>query len=645
MKKTSSFGDLQDRLRKHVESVKKASASLEEGQIIEKEKSVSLPSSDSEVKDILPSAGVPAEPKKDLTNTGVASGESMPGVSLNPPQKEKERKEVSPEAKLAGVNSTVTELQNRLSQTLKQAAEAMMAEDEGLPVEGAKADTTGATPSIQGAQGVSQTEIAATGEPPASQGPKEVSPEVKLAAADIDLMSQKMAQYTQDVMTGRAMAHEMIARLEEMTSPQDPAKLAAAVRDNTIVTTIRAMVDSSLEAGIISHKQADAMFAMAGFQLNPLHAAINEVQQKIAALDQSELTLKQKVAFVTKCAEPEEAMAAAGGQAPIDPAQLQAAIGELLSQLQAAVESGQITEEQALQILEEQGIPVNELIGGDGVVDGAQAPEGGGAPPSIGGQQAEIGEAAPTPPEAPSPETAPETPAEEAAEKHAARLVGKVAALLGVKIAAGLEFSAEQKGDYNKALAQSNVNKETIGMPSAEKGPTIGPVPKTVEAPSLKGDGVRSNAPLSPGAQGTLDSLSSLTPKPDLGGKGVMKPTPTPGFLESLGISPAALGLGLGGLGLAGYAAHSAMSDDEEEDRRKRKHAEVDPAAMAADPAMAAGGDPAMMAEAPAGAEQAPSLEEVLAEIEQAVQAGLITMEQAQQIVQVLSSGGAAPAQ
>jgi mono/diheme cytochrome c family protein len=63
---------------------------------------------------------------------------------------------------------------------------------------------------------------------------------------------------------------------------------------------------------------------------------------------------------------------------------------------------------------------------------------------------------------------------------------------------------------------------------------------------------------------------------------------------------------------------------------------------------MAAGGDPAMMAAGgdPAAGGAPPSIEEILAEIEAALQSGAITPEQAEEIIQILSTemgGGGAP--
>lgn len=788
MKKTGSFGAIQDRLRQHIAATAATSkaasakgAAIPTDQIIEKETGVTLPTSDPEVKDILPSAGKPAEPKGDLTDTGVASGESMPGVTLSPPTEEKNRKEVSPETKLATINPEVAAIQNRLGETLKKAAEMLKAGGEvtslgekqenpnGSLGNSATADTSGATPTITNVSGVTQTDPGGSPSAPSSQGPGEKSPDAKLAGVSVKLgsdgsvkvtgvegvetsapkiktekasieqqsvklasadgkeintdeLSEKIAMYSQDVMAGRAIAHQMVNFLQDMARPefQDRAKLAETIQHETMISTVQALVDSGLEAGIISQKQAHDLMELSGFQPNPLFVAIANVQEKIAALDASELTLEQKIAFVEKCANPEEAMAAAGGQPPMDPGQMQGAIGELLAQLEAAVASGQITEEQALQILQEQGVPVEQILGSAGGDPAAGADPTISADPSIAGDPASIAPPTPSPagaPEAPSAPSAPKSndspekkedgekkekkedddeddDDKEDKEKEASRsnLESKLASFI---------TSTRQKKAGNALETASPVNVHMGDMPPAPVIDVPTPeAPKMKATPSmeaaiaasvpdtLKGPANTDLVPIpnvataNPEAVPAVSSPPSGPKYPDVLGVGGMAPDALLAYSmgdpnKSRGTpagTPAApsgmfarLSAALkdptiltslvagGGLAAGGIAAHQMMKGDEEEEKkRKLKHAEIDPAMAAAagggDPAMmAAGGDPAMMAAGggdPVAGGAPPSIEEILAEIEAALQSGAITPEQAEEIIQILSAemgGGGEP--
>ena len=691
MNKIGSFGNVQARLRQHIAATNK-SASLPTEQAIAKETSISLPSSDPEVKESLPSAGVPASPKPDLTDTGVEAGQSMPGANLNPPTEEKNRKETSPSSKLAA-SSEISEIQTRLAEGLKKlAAEIKTSSDntvtslgekqenpDGSLGNGTKADTSGATPKVEGVTGVTQTDPGGSPKAPGPQGPSESSvkvaedgsvtisspsikteksqikeEKVKLASGEevqinLDALGQKVAEYSQDVMAGRAMAHEIIGLINGIGSPEfsDRHKLAEAVHANTMVSTIQGLVGAGLEAQIITQKQADSLMELAGFTQNPLFSAIKNVQEKMAALDEAKFTKEQKIAFVEKLASPEEAMAAAGGAPPpVDPAAMQGAIGELLAQLEQAVQSGQITEEQALQILQENGVPIDQILGSAGAAPAGAAPAGdpaaidpAAAAPSIGGDPAVIAPPTPSPasaPEAPKPDSAPskEEPKSEEKKEEGSKSEEKGESKSEEKKeesseekSASLRRGLEQKlGSF--VLAARSLKKANLDKLPLDPAPQLPVAPPDALTKPMKLP--ESMIPAAPAPA----AAPAAAPAPEPSGlfPTIASALKDPNVLKALFAG--------GGLATAGLAAYHLTKDDEE---KKKKVAEADPMAAAGamgDPAAGAVGDPA------AGA-GAPTVQEILADVEAALQSGAITPEQAQEIVQLLSAelgaGGGAP--
>lgn len=398
----TTFGDIQSRIQasiQHAAHLKTAGA-----QTTGAESQISIPSSDPEVKEMAP-GGDPANDKtKDLTATGVASGEKMPGAST-PPAEEKNRREVPVSSKVATIiDPSLVAIQERLAANLKIAADISSGGGQSTPaVDGAvnadtQSDTSGAAPVVVGTEGVTQTQPGAPTSPPGGQGPSEA----KVAEINLDTLGEKVAHVVQDIQLGRSLAHNLVGYMADMNSPlmQDREKMAAAVRDASITATANAMMKAGIESGVITEKQASDLMKVAGFAENPLVVAICAVEQKIAAINESSLNDNQKIAFlhsVVKVAGPEEAVAAAGGQAPVDPQQMQAELGQLLQELQDAVQSGQMTEEEALGLLEQLGIPI-DAPGGDPAAGGA-APGGDPAAAAAAGIPPEAA-AAGIPPEA-----------------------------------------------------------------------------------------------------------------------------------------------------------------------------------------------------------------------------------------------------
>ena len=416
MKKQGSFGASQARFKKILTSTQKtAGLSTEQG--AKETGGVSTPSSDPEVKELLPSGGNPPEAAKTLADRGVDVDGTLPNTS-EPKKEEKETKETDPGAKLAGAES-IGEIQDRLAANLKLAAEqtevelkkaatgiASIGDEGGIPPkpeggkdlslgtgESVKSDTSGSTPKIDGAQGVTQTAVGgAGGGEKLPQGTKEES--VKLGSAEIDLISQKVARFTQNVENGRAVAHQIVDLLKTASvSPEAAAlqKEAAAVEVEIVANAANSLVKMALDQGIITPAQSEAIMKVAGFVPNPLFVALEDLNNKVAALAADErYTVEQKIDYLGKVAAADPAAIAQaqaesdptqGGQpAPggIDPQELHAAIGQLIAELHAKVQSGEITEDQALDALRQQGLPVDEILQqlGGGAAGGAPAAGG-----------------------------------------------------------------------------------------------------------------------------------------------------------------------------------------------------------------------------------------------------------------------------
>ena len=181
-------------------------------------------SSDPEVGDILPHGNaVPAEPKDNLiSEKGVEVGKPVPGQPT-PSEEEKQRKETSPETKLAAAGEFAN-LRNHLAGVLKTAAdkvagyvESQKRAGDGTPAPGSddpagvppipsggsdmslgnkqKADTSGSVPKIDGAQGVTQTTVpAGKSKTNLEQGTQEQK--VGGATLDLDELASKVAMVT-----------------------------------------------------------------------------------------------------------------------------------------------------------------------------------------------------------------------------------------------------------------------------------------------------------------------------------------------------------------------------------------------------------------------------------------------------------------
>lgn len=371
---------------------------------------VASPSTEPILSDILPSTTVPGEPAKDLAGElGVPTGTPVPGQP-SPSETEKERKEQSPDSKLASLGA----LSERLAGLIKNAADKVAADlakkADGLPAPGSDDPATvppipsggkdlseggGGTntdtkevPKVLGVQGVTQTEIfSGKSEGGLTQG----ATEQKVGAAiDLDELSNKIAQASHHYGIGQALGYQLVSMMDVGKAKTAAAELPAANDEAFRKVAYKAANDVlalGFQAGIITEAQATAIQKQAGITPHPLDVAINKYQAKVAALMKDKnFTPDATVRFISKLAMHDDAGAAAmAGGDPAAGGQVQPEMHEVVAQIAQAVESGQMSEEQAMQVLQELGIPVEDILAaqqGAGGMEGAVPP---GADPAAAG--------------------------------------------------------------------------------------------------------------------------------------------------------------------------------------------------------------------------------------------------------------------
>lgn len=427
MKKQANFGSIIESFKKQL----KVASCEEQGR---KEESVTLGKSDSEVVSELPT---PAQTNQKELERGVESGESLPDAPNSIPEECLERKEVSPETKIA---SPIDDLVSRLKANLKVAAEQAFTTTEPKAEEPKKdpseqkqekvevpktekagdsgkeheaklekdaevvdnavvsaaepvADTTSATlpegtPEAKETDGhVVTDKVVAAAEPVTETG--------KTAEVNVDELAQKTAEFLRYSELGYEMAKAMFDSLPEqkVASEQsiDEQAIEQAVAERVENLKQAGYNDDQILAQLELDGQADAA-RLAGPSIEDL------VNQKVATLQGLGVSDDEIMNVLQKDAE-------ADSQALAQ--QLHGVIGEL----EQAVQAGQLTEEQALQLLEQSGLDVKGLLA-------AVQQQGGAAPEATAAPEAAV-EAAPEAPAAVVEEAAKEDEpvAEEASEK------------------------------------------------------------------------------------------------------------------------------------------------------------------------------------------------------------------------------------
>lgn len=540
MTKQATFGSLIEGFNAHLKGViatpeTKTASTDSAGRT---ETGAPIGKSDPEVTAALPNGGqMPGEPASTIADRGVVAEESLPDQPKGIPTQGLERKEVSPSTKLAA--GSVDELVARLTGNLKLASEQKAqkppttAELEKAPEAPATAPDTREEKKVEAPTTGDNKLAADESAAPATEEPAAPTAEVQKEAAapaadapvlDIDELAQKTAEFLRYSELGYEISKSLFAQPEAevktagynpvsdlteadlaalvdarsaelktagLTDEQITAQLEldgqafaqakqaelAIVNDtrDKIANFVFNAVDEIAREGALSIPQAEYVLAKLGFA-NPTRDAADElrqaVEQKIASLVAEGKTEAEIADILQKDAEADAAAleaAAAGGGMPeggapevapdpaaagVDPAaaggapdeaQLSQVITQAIAELEQAVQSGQITEDQAVQMLEEAGLDVNALL----QAAGGGAPDAGGLPP----------EAAPAGSEAPAglPPSAPE--GGESAEHEASESPAKKKS----------EEKSEDKGEDKGEDSKSEKKEESGESKSEEK--------------------------------------------------------------------------------------------------------------------------------------------------------------------------------
>jgi len=408
MKKTSAMTQVLDGLQatiaaRKLQLGKIASDSLSTTQGTS-ESSAPSPSSDPIVGEILPHGNsVPAAPKDNLISSqGVEVGQSLPNQA-NPTEEEMKRQETSPETKL-GAATDFAALRNRLSGVVKVAADkvALYIEQkkagDGTPAPGsddpasippiptggkdlslgggAKADTSTTVPKIDGVQGVSQATVSpGKSDTDLQQGTQE---QKVGGVIDLDALAAKVAMVSHHYGIGQAIGYQIQSMVNggdnTKTAGANPAPINEATIHKIAADGANDILSFGVANGIITLDQAQSIQKKAGIAPHPVDVAIHNYQTKVAALmAKHQMSPDKTAAFIRKVAMNEDPAAVMGG----DPAAAQSAgadvqpeLQQVVAEIAAAVESGQMSEEQALAMMQQLGIPVEQIL----------AQQGGGAP-------------------------------------------------------------------------------------------------------------------------------------------------------------------------------------------------------------------------------------------------------------------------
>lgn len=363
IQKTARFadlvGDLNDFLRDDQSSIKTAETQQAS------ESAAPEGKSDPEVVSEMLPVGITVQggsPGDLTTDKGAPTGTALPGQP-SPPTEEPHKGLVSPDQKLAEANDPFFIIARELRSGLKVANEpACAASDpevaEMIPGEG---DTNAQT-------------LDTSGNPEAKPGAgTNSSPghEVKtaaLSAAELDSLTQKVAQYMSDRQYGYSVA-------------------------STLVENLFGIADDGQKTAAYGNPEVDRIHR------SNLEFLEQRVNAKVAELVTKGYTNAQITAEIQKIAMEEGAEAVAGPEgmegapmegAPMEGAPMEGGEGQpteeqmvIVQALQELVEEGQITPEEAMQAAEE----VDQMLAGGGEAPGGEMEAGGGAPPSGGGEE------------------------------------------------------------------------------------------------------------------------------------------------------------------------------------------------------------------------------------------------------------------
>ena len=386
--KTPRFNSVLEDFRKF------ANIKVAEGQG-DKEQSIALPGSDADVVDALVAGGEPFGSNSDpLSNMGTPVGQSLPGVK-RPTEETEQRKEVSPSEKIASEDeSLVNDLLASISIAIneeKTAAQETPKEDGEDKTAKAKwtkktntEETTETTPdSIEDASDASKAKGMVV-----ESSKKSTSKCASDEGIDEDVLASKIANHFRDVSVGYELGKYLFQTLGQKVAAEGemPPGVAEGMAaggaapapegggDEDEIATIMQAIQELVQEGLITEEQAQQFLvelegAMQGggapegesmpeedMQEEQKEAMlINAINEKVAELSAEGYAPNQIAEYLKQAAQndakqlmakqAEEEMAPEGGEGD--------EIATIMQAVQALIQEGQITEEQAQQFLSE----------------------------------------------------------------------------------------------------------------------------------------------------------------------------------------------------------------------------------------------------------------------------------------------------
>ena len=355
-----------------------------------------------------------------VNSAGVDAGTAMSCCPANIPTEELVRKEQSVSAKIAAAPGSVEELVSRLSGNL-------------LKIAGGETLTAQTVESVEAskvASVISEVNIDLLAQKTAAflsatefgyNKAKEVfAPQTKIAAPSLTLpedIEARISSRVYELKTAGLNDQQIYAQLQ--ADGQADAEILtkeAEVAENTrynLASFVEQKIAAQLDAGTISSQQAEILLTDLGYETDTVKLASIEqaVDHKVASLryqypaitDEQIMEVLQKdaeadaAAMVDPNAMPPNEMVDPNamypdemppgemppGEMPPDAEEeLAAQLQQAIAELQQAVEAGLMTEDQALQLLEESGLDVQGMLAAAGAALEAPVAEGAEALPA-----------------------------------------------------------------------------------------------------------------------------------------------------------------------------------------------------------------------------------------------------------------------
>ena len=355
-----------------------------------------------------------------VNSAGVDAGTVMSCCPANIPTEELVRKEQSVSAKIAAAPGSVEELVSRLSGNLLKIAggETLTAQT----VESAEASKVASVISEVNIDLLAQKTAAflSATEFGYNKAKEVFAPQTKIAAPSLTLpedIEARISSRVYELKTAGLNDQQIYAQLQ--ADGQADAEILtkeAEVAENTrynLASFVEQKIAAQLDAGTISSQQAEILLTDLGYETDTVKLASIEqaVDHKVASLryqypaitDEQIMEVLQKdaeadaAAMVDPNAMPPNEMVDPNamypdemppgemppGEMPPDAEEeLAAQLQQAIAELQQAVEAGLMTEDQALQLLEESGLDVQGMLAAAGAALEAPVAEGAEALPA-----------------------------------------------------------------------------------------------------------------------------------------------------------------------------------------------------------------------------------------------------------------------